>query len=95
MPCKFKVGNKIKCKPGGIQAWVYSGNVYEVISTIKKPAEAGSSCYRSCEHPMHNPKPEKYYVVIKGKFGNLCAISEECFDLVIPNKKGRNGNVRN
>lgn len=75
---KFKIGDKIVCKRGSIGIWVTPGKTYEVLGHEIAPPEPGTSCYKNCGHPMHDPRPERVFVKVNGNLG-LCTIFEGCF----------------
>lgn len=79
---KFKIGDKIRAKLGGVDIWVQPGKIYIVKDVVIEPAAPGNLCYRNCGHSMHDPKPERYYPVVDGELGKPATIWEECFELV-------------
>jgi hypothetical protein len=78
---RFKVGDivKVASRPDSVQIWVKCGKEYEVLGIERTPPEPANKCYRDCGHPMHDEKPEKFYVKLNGEMG-LCTIWEGCFE---------------
>ena|ERR1700679_294931 len=84
----FKVGDKVKCKHGGLDIWVYGGNIYEVLCIVVEPPTAGDKCYRNCGHPMHDPKPERIFITVNAETGRRATILDECFEKAFQCKCG-------
>lgn len=76
---KFKVGDKVICKKGTIDIWVEPGKKYEVLDIKYEPSRPGDICYRNCGHKMHDPTPERYFLVVKGKLIEPVTIFDGCF----------------
>ena len=83
---KFKIGQTVRVRTdtGVIDIWVKPGKEYVVRDIVVTPAEPGDKCYRNCGHSMHEPKPEKYWLVVDGELDKPATILEYCFEAVAP-----------
>jgi hypothetical protein len=76
---KFKKGDIVTPKPGGLDIWVKHGIKYKVLSIIKTDPVPANVCYRNCGHSMHDRKPSKTYLNVIGEFGKEVRILSSCF----------------
>lgn len=88
---KFKIGDLIKCKPGGVNIWVKENNIYKVLDIKIQPEEPPKILKRyvppgievDCTCDMcTQSKPEQYFVIVDGELGERTTIWEGCFELV-------------
>jgi hypothetical protein len=86
---KFKVGDKVRVKPGGLGIWIKTGKTYEVLGTLTEPGEPPKRMKRyvppgvevDCDCDMcTKPKPERHFVIVKNEFGKEGQYFEGCFE---------------